>query len=331
VNHKENYKRIFTSLREGIGVEFKANFNWASRSSYAKSIVSFGNRSGGYLIFGVSNKPRAIVGLSNTNFEDLEEEIITTYLNSLLSPEIQYEKMTTVISGKKLGIIYTYENNDKPIIPIKNDGDVKEAEIYYRYNAKSEKIKYPELRALFVASKEIEKRSWKELFERIAKIGPTNTGIMDMVQGKIEGKGNSLLIDSKLVEKLKFIKEGRFSEKGKPTLKLIGEVLPVNVTSPSGLSTSIRVTDNPDAIEVREETILKQYPLTYPLLITFLKKRYKNLVLNQKFHTIRKPLMVNPIYCRTRYLNPDARTGLKKDYYSKNIVKEFDKHYEKKD
>lgn len=45
------------------------------------------------------------------------------------------------------------------------------------------------------------------------------------MSGVVEGRGGSFLIDESLLDKIKFIQEGEFSEKrGEPTLKLIGEL-----------------------------------------------------------------------------------------------------------
>ena len=65
----------------------------------------------------------------------------------------------------------------------KNDGDLKESDIYYRYNAKSERIKYPELKFLLDEIKKEENKIWMEHFEKISKIGPTNAAILDILGG----------------------------------------------------------------------------------------------------------------------------------------------------
>jgi hypothetical protein len=73
-----------------------------------------------------------------------------------------------------------------------------------------------------------------EHFEKISKIGPTNAAILDILGREIIGQGGTLVIDKKLVPKLKFIREGNFQESGKPVLKLIGDVKPVSVVVGKG-------------------------------------------------------------------------------------------------
>lgn len=165
-DHTKNLSEIFRSLevktkklnsRENSRVEFKESFNWAAKSSYSKSMAAFANNRGGYLIFGVTNSPRILVGLGSQNFENQDEATVTSYLNSVFSPEIQYEKIITTISELKIGLFYIHQSETKPVIAIKNDGDVREAEIYYRYSARSDKIKYPELKNLFDKAREQER------------------------------------------------------------------------------------------------------------------------------------------------------------------------------
>lgn len=272
IDHSKNIENIFRSLnpgtmelaaREGSWLEFKEAFNWGSKDKYAKTMGAYANNKGGYIVFGVTNHPRRLVGMAGSGFENLDEATVTAYLNATFAPQILYEKIVLTIQNVKVGFLYTHASEEKPVMPIKNDGDIKEAEIYYRYNARSEKIKFPELQALLREVVAKERKSWMSLFERVSKVGPTNVGIMDVMRGSIEGEHQRLLIDRKLVPKLRFITEGKFEQKGKPVLKLVGDVQPVSITGEVAAKSSIRITDDPTALAVREETILAEYPLDY--------------------------------------------------------------------
>ena len=158
--------------RESNFLEFKEVFNWNSKDKYAKSIAAFANNKGGFLIFGVKSNPRNLVNLKSRNFESLDEARIAEYLNGVFSPEISWNKFVHEIKNIRIGVIFIQESLNKPIVCIKNDGVLKEAEIYYRYNGRSEKIKYPELAKLISEIRETERRGWRELIKKIAKIGP---------------------------------------------------------------------------------------------------------------------------------------------------------------
>ena len=106
----EEYKRIFTferrrpdeiRSRESGWLEFKESFNWGSKDEYAKSMAAFANNKGGFLVFGITNQPRKLVGLQNNNFETLDEAKISGYLNTAFSPEIGFEKFIEKVRGKK--------------------------------------------------------------------------------------------------------------------------------------------------------------------------------------------------------------------------------------
>ncbi len=335
----EDYKKIFNFSseipnriisREGSRIEFKESYNWHSRCKYAKSIAAFANTKGGFIVFGVKNKPKDLVGLQNDNFEETDEAKMTEYLNSAFSPEINFEKLVIEVKRKKIGLLYIYQSENKPIVCIKNDNEIKEADIYYRYNARSEKIKYPELKILFEQIQERERKSWMDHFAKISKIGSSNVAILDVLNGKINGQGGTLVIDEKLVPKLKFIKEGNFRQKGWPTLRLVGDVRPVSVTGHRARpKKDIRITDDPSApeIRVREETLLKKYPLDYRKLVEKLRSRYIDFKLNQRFHQFKRQFKKKGTLCHTRCLDPDNPKSSKKDFYSLKIIKEFDKHY----
>lgn len=48
---------------ESKTIEFKQNFNFNNKKEYFKAMASFANANGGYLFFGVKDKPRELVGL----------------------------------------------------------------------------------------------------------------------------------------------------------------------------------------------------------------------------------------------------------------------------
>ena len=53
--------------RESSNLEFKLSFGWKGLPRYLKSFAAFANMKGGYLVFGVANRPRKLVGLTDTS------------------------------------------------------------------------------------------------------------------------------------------------------------------------------------------------------------------------------------------------------------------------
>ncbi len=218
--------------RESSSLEFKESFGWASLPKYLKTSAAYANTKGGYIVFGIANKPHRLCGLSGTSlklFEDIDPEKMSRNFNEHFAPEIEWTIQEYELQGKVFGILYIHEAKDKPVVCTKDVGKyLKESDIYYRYRGRSERIKYPELRAMLEAKRESEQRLWMQHLENIARIGVREAGIFDLHTGSVTGSGGSFLIDESLLGQLSFIKEGEFSEvKGKPTLKLIGHVEPL--------------------------------------------------------------------------------------------------------
>lgn len=218
--------------RESSSLEFKESFGWLSLSKYLKTSAAYANAKGGYIVFGISNNPHRLCGLSGANlksFEDIDPEKMSHNFNEHFAPEIKWDIHLHDLQGKFFGLLYIYEAKDKPVVCIKDaEKDLKESDIYYRYRGRSERIKYPELRAILEAKRETEQRLWMQHLENIARIGVREAGIFDLHTGSVTGSGGSFLIDESLLSQLSFIKEGEFSEvKGKPALKLIGHVEPL--------------------------------------------------------------------------------------------------------
>ena len=218
--------------RESSGLEFKESFGWASLPNYLKTSAAYANTKGGYIVFGIANRPHRLSGLSGTNlrkFEDIDPEKMTRHFNEHFAPEVDWTIQEYELQEKTFGLLYIHEAKDKPVVCIKDAGKtLRESDIYYRYRGRSERVKYPELRAILESKRENEQRLWMQHLQNISRIGVREAGIFDLYTGAVTGAGGSFLIDESLLSQLSFIKEGEFSEvKGKPTLKLIGNVEPL--------------------------------------------------------------------------------------------------------
>ena len=105
-----NPKLIGTN--EGITVEYKQSFGWASISDYFKAMASFANRDGGYIIFGVKDKPHELLGLQGQaleRFTNIDNQEWTTNLKEHFAPEIVWEKTIYDFEDKKYDkIVFIY-------------------------------------------------------------------------------------------------------------------------------------------------------------------------------------------------------------------------------
>lgn len=220
--------------RESTTLEFKKSFilDDFSVAGFSKAMASFANKDGGYIVFGVDDNPRTLLGVKRTKFDSYDPAKLSEKINELFNPTIEWETHLYDWEGMSFGIIYTYKSKEKPIIAIKNASEITEGDIYYRYNGKSERIKPRDLSKIIHERLKEQDDAWRGLFEKAASIGPVNAALMDTIGGTVSGPEGTLVIDEELIPKLKFIREGKFSEKeGKPTLKLIGDVIAAPVAA----------------------------------------------------------------------------------------------------
>ena len=140
----------------------------------------------------------------------------------------------------------------KPVIAKKNEGRdqiIKNGDIYYRYGGRTQKILSAELGNIINKRVEQNNNQWLSLMSKIGKAGPQNAAILDTEKALIEKDDSRILVlDEELAKKIKFIKEGYFSEKeGAATLRLVGDVVPI---------------DKVEVIKKIKENLIREYPLS---------------------------------------------------------------------
>jgi hypothetical protein len=274
--------------RESQTLEYKESFNFAGLAEYFRDFAAFANNKGGYLIFGIKDKPRReLIGLNNNaknQLEKLDPEKISGFILEDFTGNIVWDFDIVEINSLYYGVFYIHEADVKPIICKKDEMNIiKNGEIYFRYGGRTQKIQYAELEAIINHRIEKQNACWMDLITKIGKSGPQNAAVLDLERGTIE-KNNSqvLVVDESLIESINWIKEGCFNEKdGAPTLKLVGQVQPI------------------DTLEiVKREKInrLKEYPLSAKELADSIKERC-----NIQQHDIWRIIRENDIKTNTDY------------------------------
>ena len=269
----------FLFHREGQELEFKEQFNFAGLADYYKDFGAFANNRGGYLIFGVQDAPRVPIGMNDNSidqFEKIDAERISRDLLEIFSSDILWDQATLSINDMTFGIFRIYEAISKPVIAKKNEGAngvITNGDIYRRYGGRTQKILYAELEALIRKRLEDNDANWRNLLSKMGSIGPKNATVIDTEKSLVANKDSrTLVIDADLAKKIKFIKEGQFSEKeGAGTLKLIGDVVPV---------------ERVDVVQMVKEDLLKQYPISATQLAQEVKKSLPNAKMHQIWNVI---------------------------------------------
>jgi len=213
---------------EGITVEYKESFGWKSLSEYFKAMAAFSNRDGGYIIFGIKDKPHELLGLKSEalkRFEEIDNQVWSTHLREHFSPEIIWEKIIFNFEGNNYGVLYTYSAKEKPVICKKDADELRNGAIYYRYNSQNSEIDYPELHNTIEEEKNKINSIWMQTIRQIGDSGVTKTALLDLKSGKMTGANTSLYIDESLLNDISFVQEGSFVETGgNPALKVVGQV-----------------------------------------------------------------------------------------------------------
>ena len=239
MNHEEYIRKLIGAVdthgrvkaRERNDLEYKESFGFNSWAKYAKTMAAFANNCGGYIVFGVKNAPREIVGV-NSAFSDFKQEKFTESLNSLFSPELHWDTGEVDFGTYRIGYIYTYESDAKPVMALKSESSEKinSGDVLYRYRGRSEKIKYPEMHRIIDERAKHERNQLLKIMETIRKSDTTNLGIINYSSGRFSTPyGADITVDKKLVlqvlRKAKYIKKGSFDENnGTPVLKVTGNI-----------------------------------------------------------------------------------------------------------
>lgn len=220
-------------------IEYKLSFGFGSLARYMKTMASFANKEGGYIIFGVEDATRKMVGLDANSFKSfhtLDRKQLTEQFRKHFCPEIIWEHETYKLNDLSFGIIYTYPSEKKPVVCIETGKDLRKHAIYYRYNAENHEIEYTELNTII----EIEKQKvtqqvtqqWHNIISKLIKTKDiTQVALLDFENKILTGASSNLYIDENLIEKISFIKEGSFVDNGgQPALRLIGDIDTINGT-----------------------------------------------------------------------------------------------------
>lgn len=219
--------------REGTRLEFKQSFSFAGIAEYLRTLAAFANFRGGFIVFGVADSPRDLIGIDGERFDNIDIARFTTHANSHLAPSIEWSHGVTEVEGHRVGFLHVKEHVFKPVMCIGDGGEaLREGDIYYRYRGQTRRIRYPELQEILDARLERERKAWRDHLVKVADAGPTNVAVLDLIEGRMEAGGHTFLIDDRLAAQLSFIREGSFDERyGDPTLRLVGDVEPAGVVS----------------------------------------------------------------------------------------------------
>lgn len=218
---KVDTKTLKVNSREGDRREFKVLFDKNSLWKYCKTMVSFANRDGGIIVFGVKDRPRELVGLRD-QFPD--ELVFAHFLKEYFEPEIRFSLDTLNMAGKDLLYVLVEASPNKPVIckkrkiekskeTGKSDKELlREGAIYYRYSSSTEEIKYPEITKILEERVQKVFHSMVDNITLLNKVGHDRAAIVDAADLRGNDKTTSVYITTETAKNINWIQKGRFSE-----------------------------------------------------------------------------------------------------------------------
>jgi hypothetical protein len=214
-------------VRSGETDVVECKLNYAVSGKILRAIAGLANNKGGHILFGIKDGANVVDGMSDDKFETLDPALLTSHLVSFLDPVPTVSRISHVIGGKKIGVLYVDRHESAPVIVLKGMGnDLREGAIYFRYVGETRQIKPGELRAIIQAR---EARAVADFSRRMSRVASGTDATIDLDTGEVSGRTGGFVIDKSLLPSIQFVREGDFTQtKGAPTLRLVGDVQPIS-------------------------------------------------------------------------------------------------------
>jgi hypothetical protein len=213
---------------ESDRVECKESFHL--RGNWLRTMAALANNQGGYILFGVRDNDAeagqmVVVGMRDDVLFTTDPLVLTRRVRSTFDPTPAFHIGKVKFGRKIVGVISVEQHPGRPVMATKQDQDIAEGDIYFRYPGQSLKIKYSDLRTLLDERDARVRAELQPMLSRLVQLGPDRAMVADLAANELTDGRRSIRIDRELAEKLTFIKEGQFVEKaGAPALRLVGDV-----------------------------------------------------------------------------------------------------------
>lgn len=268
--------RLALRSSETDDIENKKTFHRPGHEKLLRAVAALANNRGGYVLFGVEDQTDLFVGLQDNRFKSTDPSAFAMAFRDAMEPCPRFELGTAELAGTTLGAVYVHRETDGPIIATKDEHTFKAGVIYYRYPGESRAIAGADFRRLLAERDRRARLEAAEFAKRAAELGGDGA-LLNLIDGHMEGRSGSLLVGPELLDKIRFIKEGEFVQKGgEATLRLVGNI----EVAPPPTNTLIRerivrqgITDR-DVLGTFLEQERVQYPAEYVLHSCHSNKRW---------------------------------------------------------
>lgn len=222
-----NPNDLTVKSRESLHREFKELYEKKSLPKYAKTLAAMANTDGGFLFFGIADKPNRLVGIDPRTFPDAAT--LSNALENWFDPHFNIEIQEYEYAGLVVIAIRIQESHIKPVICKKNativveakkDGRIEkidkqllsEGAIYRRYFGKTEQIHFAELYEIFAERDRKIYQSLMETMKNIQRVGVERVGIVDVSSMEIGAGLSRIYLSKEAIDNLNLIDKGKFVE-----------------------------------------------------------------------------------------------------------------------
>ncbi|MDE5463742.1 ATP-binding protein [Bradyrhizobium sp. CSS354] len=230
---KNSDARWYLHRGESEEHECKQDFDPKKLTPVVRAIAALANNKGGYIFFGIGNNQCRVDG-AGPAFAQTDIADIVNKVKAHLAPTPSIiVKSVAEFDGRTVGFLLVEKHLDRPVVVYRDGDGLAEGDILYRYAGQSSRIKFADLRAMLDERDRRAQVALAKAAGALADVGTANAVILDTDKSTLNTNGRPIVLDEKLIEQIKFVREGQFEEKsGAPTLRLVGEVKTVTVTGP---------------------------------------------------------------------------------------------------
>lgn len=248
------------AVEENSEIEFKLAYTWKAKSKYARSIAGLANNVGGYLLFGIENGARQLVGIDEGFWDGIDPRKLSQAFGQMLAPAPDLAKGKLALAGKVVGVLYVKEAAFKPLVSATSDADLANGAIYFRYPGETCVARALEIQAMLRERDRRTEERMASVVQRLQQVGARQAAILDLETGRVEGKMGHFLLPAELLPQVRVVQEGRLVDtEGAPALRLVGDL---QVVGGSGPVVSVRKGNLSDEDVI--EDFLRQRPVQNP-------------------------------------------------------------------
>lgn len=290
------------NARESTDLEFKAELSLAVFKKSLKTIAAFANKGGGYIVFGVRDRPKTLIGIGDAW---LDEGIQSEYLVKNLVPVPVTHFFTARTHNKLIAVLHVEAASRPPVISIcdlqshpENENILRQGVVYTRRRGQTSSISGEEFSQIMNAR---DQQTREEIFSFLARgkqVGFDKVVVAKAGVAKEGETGMTFYLPAAAAKDLNVIDRARLvQEGGAPAYEIQGTV---HLTIPNADDPRLPLKASDSCTSMLDE-IRRNFGDDFPWNFSHLKRAAKHLGLwptddGDGHHTGREKLTGTTVY-----------------------------------